>query len=324
MIFRLTLLLVFIGLVSFSLAAQAPTPVPEDWRVMQPSNEEFIIDAPLALKITGDERAKSSRMYFGSINGTYVYVFSDPVKSPNNLSVVKRFVSLSGKTLEADKDPAKTTRLAFADTFGYWQNIIMLRTETRIYIAQTVSKNENNAVVDRFISSFSLGTERFKEAEKIEIMPAESNIPIVSPTTSPTPSGNSKGGGMGTGFGQGSGIGSGSGQGNGTGSGSGSGTGTGSVNAPPPLQTRPLRILSKPRPAYTDFARFYWITGTVILRVTFLASGEIGDVTSRSSLPFGLTQRAIEAAKSMRFEPMTRDGNPMSVTKQVEYSFLIY
>jgi TonB family protein len=82
-----------------------------------------------------------------------------------------------------------------------------------------------------------------------------------------------------------------------------------------------LKILSKPLPQYTDEARKNNVTGTIKLRVTFLASGSIGDVIPESTLPDGLTEIAIEAAKGIKFKPATRNGEPLTVTKLVEYSF---
>lgn len=92
-----------------------------------------------------------------------------------------------------------------------------------------------------------------------------------------------------------------------------------------------VAIVSKPKSNYTDKARKKGIEGTVRLRVTFLASGETGDVVyvSESSkkkklTKYGLVERAIEAAKKIRFEPAKKNGQPISVIKLIEYSFTIY
>ena len=85
-----------------------------------------------------------------------------------------------------------------------------------------------------------------------------------------------------------------------------------------------LRILSKPTPGYTEAARSENVEGSVVLSVTFLASGNIGAVSAVKTLPNGLTERAISAAKEIEFEPATENGQPVSVTKQVEYTFSIY
>ena len=66
------------------------------------------------------------------------------------------------------------------------------------------------------------------------------------------------------------------------------------------------------------------VEGVVRLRVTFLASGEIGEITVVSGLPNGLTEEAVKAARSIRFEPAKKNGVPYSVTKTVEYTFTLY
>ncbi len=120
--------------------------------------------------------------------------------------------------------------------------------------------------------------------------------------------GSGGGQGTGTGTGQGSGRGTGTGSGDGSGSGSGlgdgngDGTGSGSGGPPPPPSrpvgvTQGIKILSKPRPGYTDSARQANIQGTVILRVTFLGSGGIGSISTVKGLGNGLTEQAIAAAR---------------------------
>lgn len=88
--------------------------------------------------------------------------------------------------------------------------------------------------------------------------------------------------------------------------------------------TNALQILSKPRPNYTNSARQNQVTGVVRLRVTFLASGEIGSVATVSGLQDGLTEQAINAAENITFYPATKEGKAITVTKLVEYSFSIY
>ena len=103
-----------------------------------------------------------------------------------------------------------------------------------------------------------------------------------------------------------------------------SGDGTIGAAISPAADTRNLKILSKPRAVYTNEARRNLTAGAVVLRVTFLASGEIGAVTTVSELPDGLTEQAVAAARAIRFEPAKRDGQNVSVTKTVEYQFTIY
>jgi TonB family C-terminal domain len=85
-----------------------------------------------------------------------------------------------------------------------------------------------------------------------------------------------------------------------------------------------LRIISKPSAEYTDLARQNNTQGVVRLRVNFQANGEIGDVTVLNGLPDGLTESAVEAVKRMEFKPAEKNGEPVTVTKIVEYKFMIY
>jgi outer membrane biosynthesis protein TonB len=41
-------------------------------------------------------------------------------------------------------------------------------------------------------------------------------------------------------------------------------------------------------------------------------------------LGYGLDQQALNAARSIAFEPQIENGKPISVVKMVQYSFAIY
>ncbi len=145
--------------------------------------------------------------------------------------------------------------------------------------------------------------------------------------------GTGQGSGRGTGAGSGIGSGFGSGVGDGTGSGTGSGRESSGVKSPPPPPPKKVEpvgpttgvvITAKPRAPYTDAARQNQFTGMVTLRVTFLASGQIGSISPISGQPYGLTDQAIAAARQIRFEPAKKNGVPQTVTKQVQYQFTLY
>ena len=89
-------------------------------------------------------------------------------------------------------------------------------------------------------------------------------------------------------------------------------------------ETLKLRIVDKPRANYTDLARQKNTQGTVSLRVTFLASGGIGNISVITNLQHGLTEQAIIAARKIAFVPTKKNGMPVSVIKTVQYSFVIY
>jgi TonB family protein len=80
-------------------------------------------------------------------------------------------------------------------------------------------------------------------------------------------------------------------------------------------------ILYREKAQYTREAKDNKVEGTVILSVVFGADSQIGDIRVIHGLPYGLTQKAIEAASKIRFEPAMKDGRPVSVRGNLEFSF---
>lgn len=159
-------------------------------------------------------------------------------------------------------------------------------------------------------------------------------------STSETPSkGPGKGGGIGSndglGIGPGRGPGFGPGNDGNTGCGNrqmgccepGGSRGTGDPNTTPftgsQVEQR-ARLLFKPEPQYTEDARRNQIEGTVVLRVVFASSGEVVQIRAVRTLPYGLTERAIAAARQIRFAPAMKGGQAVSVFMQLEYNFHLY
>lgn len=85
------------------------------------------------------------------------------------------------------------------------------------------------------------------------------------------------------------------------------------------------KIVREVRPQYTDAAREKKIQGTVLVSCVVRADGSVGDVQVVRSLDptFGLDQAAIAAAKLYRFEPGTKDGQPVPVTVTIEMTFML-
>jgi TonB family protein len=83
-------------------------------------------------------------------------------------------------------------------------------------------------------------------------------------------------------------------------------------------------VVWKPEPNYTEAARLNQRTGTVVLRGTFTSSGRVIITDVIKPLRDGLTERAIAAAKNIKFFPAEKDGKPVSVSLQLEYNFNLY
>jgi TonB family protein len=86
-------------------------------------------------------------------------------------------------------------------------------------------------------------------------------------------------------------------------------------------KSEPLILLKKPKPKYTKQARKNKIEGEVRLHVIFSATDQIGDVKLISGLGYGLDERAIEAAKQIKFIAAKRNGVSISIIKPVIYVF---
>src|SRR6185503_12954825 len=151
----------------------------------------------------------------------------------------------------------------------------------------------------------------------------------------------SSGPGTGNGIGTGKGGGIGPGEGGGLGPGRGGNIGGGDFNAggggpggggggdysrifTGKDVTTKARLISKPEPQYTEEARKNQITGTVVLKCVFSSSGQVTNIKTVSGLPNGLTERAIAAARQIKFVPATKDGHQVSMWMQLEYNFNLY
>jgi TonB family protein len=84
------------------------------------------------------------------------------------------------------------------------------------------------------------------------------------------------------------------------------------------------RILFRPEPQYTEEARKNQVSGTIVLRAVFSSNGEVTNIRTVSGLPYGLTERAMAAARQIKFAPATKDGRKVSQYIQLEYNFNLY
>jgi len=88
------------------------------------------------------------------------------------------------------------------------------------------------------------------------------------------------------------------------------------------VTTRP-QILARPVPGYTEEARRAHIEGAVKLSVVLDASGGVSDIRVARGLGYGLDEKAVEAARQLRFVPAEKDGHPVSVRVSLEFKFAL-
>ena len=178
------------------------------------------------------------------------------------------------------------------------------------------------------------------DADPVLFPPDTRNLNYGDPKSRSTTPSSGPGSGNGIGSGNGGGVGPGNGGGYGPGNGGNTGGGDRREGGGGPGGggggtdynrifsgkdvTSKARILEKPEPQYTEAARKNQITGTVVIKAIFSSSGQVTNIIAVSKLPDGLTEKAIAAARQIRFVPATKDGRPVSMYMQLEYNFNLY
>jgi TonB family protein len=191
------------------------------------------------------------------------------------------------------------------------------------------------------VANASLPTPSIVQVDPALLKVDTRNIPYgpIGATGTVPSSGSGRGGGMGDGTGGGMGGGEGTGAGPGRGGNMGGGDrvdggggpgggGGGGVDYSRPFSqkevTRKAVITFKPEPGFTEEARKNNVTGVVRLRAILSASGSVSSITTVKGLPDGLTEKAITAARQIRFTPAEKDGRAVSQYVVLEYNFNIY
>lgn len=88
--------------------------------------------------------------------------------------------------------------------------------------------------------------------------------------------------------------------------------------------TRRAIIVWKNEPSYTDEARAHSVIGRIRLTAVLADNGYVSEINVIEGLRDGLSERAIEATRNIRFFPALKDGKPVSQRIQLEYNFNLY
>jgi len=88
--------------------------------------------------------------------------------------------------------------------------------------------------------------------------------------------------------------------------------------------TTPPKAVYAPPPEYSEKGRKKKIQGIVMLMVTVAKDGTVHDPEVTRSLELSLDKQAILAVQKWKFQPATKDGEPMDVRVAVEVSFHLY
>ena len=295
--------------------------------------DEFSVELPGAPAVFHTSRIIRSRPYdsdtmrvFGVYHGGVVYMVVS-YDRPRAAEPDERFAGYVSDV--RGLKPTGEVRLGGAKGWGYEVGLMnfkgkarVFRTQRHAYFLKAFSDAEGHGeAVERFLNSFALGA----EPAGISIPDDPPVQPYVTSKDAPAPSA----GGVGPGPGRGSNAGV-------TAAAQGvseetlklaRGRGGAAAGDGPYKQnelSRKAVLVYKPEPDYTEEARKGNVTGVVRLRAVLSASGKLTNITVVKTLPRGLTDEAVRAARHILFFPAIKDGRPVSQWVTLEYHFNIY
>jgi len=94
-----------------------------------------------------------------------------------------------------------------------------------------------------------------------------------------------------------------------------------SITAYEQAKTTPPVLISHSQPEYTTEARQLKIEGNVVLRVTITTSGQMIVHSVIRGLGHGLDDAAMRSAPTYKFQPATKDGQPVEYTTNIIIKF---
>lgn len=287
--------------------AQTALPSPENWPITAPAAEEFRVEVPITPAVFEHPKKRMGRTYSSDVKGTHFRIFSE--KRSEAYSIKKGLEFIRGfekKGSAVAFGPIKAEKFDFEDDEKFFHRAIYLETSSRAYLFHTISENGDDNVAKRFFRTLQIAGRRVSGAgTDYDATPPAGQ----KGTDGTTPA-------KGTGAGQEEGI--------WPAHRESAAADTRPSTTAPADTAQNVKILSKPRAAYTDLARTYYISGTVTIRIAFRDNGEIGTVTPVTRLPFGMTGQAIAAAKAITFEPARKNGVPVTKMITIQYGFTIY
>jgi len=89
---------------------------------------------------------------------------------------------------------------------------------------------------------------------------------------------------------------------------------------PTDQETRSLIVLRMPKPAYRPWGER--VSGTVTAQVSFMGTGQIGEIVVDPKLDRGLAEAAVDAARQIKFIPAEVAGKLVDVKRRIVYNFM--
>jgi TonB family protein len=89
-------------------------------------------------------------------------------------------------------------------------------------------------------------------------------------------------------------------------------------------ETLPPHATYTPEPVFSEAARKAKFQGTVILQIVVDKTGHVARIRLERALGYDLDDNAMEGVRVWRFDPATKDGQPVAVEMKIEVSFNLY
>lgn len=270
-----------------------------EWQRVSPQGEEFSILTPApptfmkydASSLLRDYEEKIlEHRYYSAYAADFIFVIeSYKAARPQRLLKDLGENSSQGLTLEREVTISGVSGKQYRfETTNYYKEKLTFVTKQHVYLITLAARDENDASLAKFLSSLMLG-------DKI-------SAPVTGDALNVKESEAYK---------------------NALANASGAVQPEGQALSPKNV-SRKAMIVTRPEPTYTDDARQMQLTGTVVLRGIFDADGQVKNIRVVSGLGGGLTEKAIEAALSIRYFPAEKDGQRVSQYIQIEYNFNLY
>ena len=309
-------ILIFIFVLAFVSFGQVDPSAEAKWSILEPGGDAFSVETPSAMTVNRMkiDSKRTTLLYAGEHERRYFFVAVDFPGPEGFFDVVERLIEEYANAEPGPIVEGATSEYQFKGLDDFHHHIIQTKTSAKIYTFHALSPKENDPMVARFIHSAKIaGKDLLPHPDLAAQLRQEAEVPKVdngSINSSPTKAAEPNSAGTGAGSGN-------------TQTATGSNTANESSNNKVD-ENRNLRVRTTPRPEYTRFARAYFLSGTVVIRATFMLNGTVGNVEVVRGLPFGLSGEAIKAAKAIKFDPAIRRGNPATVIRTIEYAFTIY
>jgi TonB family protein len=273
------------------------------WQRYNPQDEEFSVllpEEPLSIPMTRPKLDKDlqpimGRLYSAYTDGTVFLIMS--LDNPKNKDSIQTFIEefkeypAGPKEATFDKDikvggfKGKQYRLQSKSGVTALKGVAQFFTaKERAFVFLVVGEEIDKPIVNQFLSSIRLDKQGKAQAEDVPNKPT-----VVTPQPQPAASTEDEN----------------------------------KVFTTKEV-TRKAVIVSRPPPQYTEAARRNAVTGTVVLRAVFNSGGQVTNIRAIKGLPDGLTEKAILAARNIRFIPAMKEGRYVHQYIQIEYNFSLY